>query len=163
MTATPPGDLSDDILGPPSGDSADDPVALVDARYTWYRSHAVSAGQRYKGLEVTLLVFAAMVPVSAVVTEPWVTALLGAIVVVLTGLRSIFSWQEDWLRFTEAWQQLQFVRTRYVNRLPPYDDDATRAGRLIARVQEIQSSETRGWLALRASDKRRGGDAAPRS
>ena len=111
---------------------------------------------------MTLLVFAALVPVSAVVTEPWVTALIGAIVVVLTGLRSIFSWQEDWLRFTEAWQQLQFARTLYVNRLPPYDDDATRAARLIARVQDIQSAETRGWLSLRAADKRRGGDVAPR-
>jgi hypothetical protein len=162
MTATPPGDLSDDILGRPSGDPADDPLALLDAQYTWYRSHAVRAGQRHKVLEVTLLVFAALVPVSAVVTEPWVTALIGAIVVVLTGMRSIFSWQEDWLRFTEAWQQLQFARTLYVNRLPPYDDDATRVTRIVNRVQEVQAAETSGWLALRAADKRRAADAPPR-
>jgi Protein of unknown function (DUF4231) len=163
MTATPPGDLSDDILGPPSGDPADDPLKYLDEKYAWYRSHAVRARQRYQVLEVTVLVFAAMVPVSAVVTEPWVTALLGGVVVVLTGLRSIFSWQEDWLRFTEAWQQLQFARTLYVNRLPPYDDDATRVSRIVVRVQEVQAAETRGWLALRAADKRRDVEAPPRS
>ena len=135
--------------------NGDDPLAFLDQQYTWYRSHAVRAGQRYKVLEVALLLFAALVPVSAVVFDSWVTALLGAVVVVLTGLRSIFSWQDDWLRFTEAWQQLQFARTLYVNRLAPYDDDTTRVSRLVLRVQEIQSSETRGWLALRADSDRR--------
>lgn len=156
---TPPGDLSDDLLGPKG--VPDDPLDLLDQQYAWYRSHAVRAGQRYKLLEVTLLVFAALVPVSAVVSERWVTALVGAIVVVLTGLRSIFSWQEDWLRFTETWQQLQFARTRYVNRLPPYDDDATRVSRLVDRVQEIQAAETRGWLTLRATEKRKADEPPP--
>jgi hypothetical protein len=128
----------------------DDPLALLDQQYTWYRGHAVSAGVRYKVLEITLLVVAALVPVSTVVTDRWVTALLGAIVVVLTGLRSIFSWQDDWLRFTEAWQQLQFARTRYVHGLPPYDDAGTRVAKLVQRVQAIQAAETRGWLSLRA-------------
>jgi hypothetical protein len=143
----------------------DEPLELLDQQYTWYRDHAGSAGLRYKVLEVAVLLFAALVPVSTVVTEPWVTALLGAVVVVLTGLRSIFSWQDDWLRFTEAWQQLQFARTRYVNGLPPYDDPATRSGLLVARVQEVQASETRGWLSLRADDRRLrpGGEAAPAS
>ena len=128
----------------------DDPLELLELRYAWYRSHAVSAGMRFKLLEIALLVAAALIPVTTVVTERWVTALLGAVVVVLTGLRSIFTWQEDWLRFTEAWQQLEFARTRYVHGLQPYDDPATRDALLVQRVQEIQASETRGWLSLRA-------------
>jgi hypothetical protein len=128
----------------------DDPLAILEQRYAWYRSHAVSAGLRYKVLEISVLVAAALIPVTTVVTDRWVTALLGAVVVVLTGLRSIFTWQEDWLRFTEAWQQLEFARTRYVHDLPPYDDPATRDASLVQRVQEVQASETRGWLSLRA-------------
>jgi hypothetical protein len=146
MTATTPGD---------------DPLEVLGEQFDWYRSHAKSSGQRYRVLEVTLLVVAASVPVSAVVSDSWVTAALGAVVVVLTGLRSIFSWQEDWLRFTEAWQQLQFARTLYVNRLPPYDDDANRVSRLVLRVQEIQAAETRGWLSLRAEDRRRPATSEP--
>jgi hypothetical protein len=130
-----------------------DPLEMLDAQYVWYRSRAARAGKLYKALEVALLVFAALVPVSAVVTESWVTALLGAIVVVLTGLRSIFSWHDDWLRFTEAWQQLAFARMLYVNEMPPYADPATRTASLVSRVQEIQAAETRGWLALRAESK----------
>ena len=128
----------------------DDPLAILDQQYTWYRGHAVSAGMRFKVLEIALLVVAALIPVSTVVTDRWVTAVLGAVVVVLTGLRSIFTWQDDWLRFTEAWQQLQFARTRYVHGLAPYDDPATRDATLVQRVQEIQAAETRGWLSLRA-------------
>src|SRR4051794_8330289 len=118
-----------------------EPLELLDTQYRWYRSRAIRAGQLYKALEVSLLAFAALVPVSAVVTEPWVTALIGAVVVVLTGLRSIFSWQEDWLRFTEAWQQLAFARTLYVNGMQPYDDPATRESLLVARVQDVQAAE----------------------
>jgi len=128
----------------------DDPLAILDQQYAWYRTHAVSAGVRYKVLEISVLVAAAVVPVSTVVSDRWVTALLGAVVVVLTGLRSIFTWQDDWLRFTEAWQQLQFARTRYVHGLSPYDDPATRDAALVQQVQEIQASENRGWLSLRA-------------
>jgi hypothetical protein len=128
----------------------DDPLAILDARYSWYRAHAVSAGLRYKVLEIALLVAAALIPVSTVMTDRWVTALLGAVVVVFTGLRSIFTWQDDWMRFTEAWQQLQFARTRYVHGLPPYDDPATRDATLVQRVQEVQASESRGWLSLRS-------------
>jgi hypothetical protein len=135
----------------------DDPLAILDTQYTWYRGHAVSAGMRYKGAEIALLLAAALIPVSTVVTDRWVTALLGAVVVVLTGLRSIFTWQEDWLRFTEAWQQLQFARTRYVHGLPPYDDPATRDATLVQRVQEVQRSETRGWLSLRADARSKDG------
>jgi hypothetical protein len=141
---------------PPPGE----PLELLDTQYGWYRSRAIRAGQLYKALEVSLLVFAALVPVSAVITEPWVTALIGAVVVVLTGLRSIFSWQEDWLRFTEAWQQLAFARTRYVNGMPPYEDPATRAALLVARVQDVQAAEVRGWLSLRAEARERKKTAA---
>jgi hypothetical protein len=136
---------------PPPGD----PLELLDVQYGWYRSRAVRAGQLYKALEVSLLAFAALVPVSAVVTESWVTALIGAVVVVLTGLRSIFSWQDDWLRFTEAWQQLAFARTLYVNGLSPYEDPATRGAVLVTKVQEVQAAEVRGWLALRAEARER--------
>jgi hypothetical protein len=133
----------------------DDPLSILETQYAWYRGHARSAGMYYKGLEIAVLVAAALIPVSAVVTDRWVTALLGAVVVVLTGLRSIFTWQENWLRFTEAWQQLQFARTRYVHGLPPYDDPATRDATLVQRVQEIQRSETKGWLSLRADARSR--------
>jgi hypothetical protein len=140
----------------------DDPLAILDAQFAWYRTHAVSAGVRYKVLEIALLVVAALVPVTTVVTDRWVTALLGAVVVVLTGLRSIFTWQDDWLRFTETWQQLQFARNRYVHGLPPFDDPATRDATLVERVQQIQASENRGWLSLRADARSRDrSDTAP--
>jgi hypothetical protein len=134
----------------------EDPLAILDQQYAWYRAHAVSAGVRYKVLEITLLVVAALIPVSTVITDRWVTALLGAVVVVLTGLRSIFTWQDDWMRCTESWQQLQFARTRYVHRLPPYDVEATRDALLVQRVQAVQTAETRGWLSLRADARSRG-------
>jgi hypothetical protein len=138
----------------------DDPLTILDQQYAWYRAHAVSAGVRYKVQEITLLVVAALIPVSTVVTDRWVTALLGAVVVVLTGLRSIFTWQDDWLRCTEAWQQLQFARTRYVHSLPPYDVEDTRDALLVQRVQEVQTAETRGWLSLRADARMRGQETA---
>ena len=54
--------------------------------------------------EIILLVVAAAVPTSAVVVphNSPVPAILGAVVVVLSGLRSLFHWQDNYVRFSGA-------------------------------------------------------------
>jgi hypothetical protein len=73
------------------------PAARVcDDLIAWYGTYAARARDRYRILEIALLIVGASISVAALA---WPgngvpAAVLGGIVVVLTGLRQIFHWQE---------------------------------------------------------------------
>src|SRR4051794_19936378 len=79
-------------------------IDLANDSYDWYKKAAIRSRKLYKTLEVALLVTSAAVPTSAVlfVDNSAIPAVLGAVVVVLAGLRSIYHWQENYLRFSQA-------------------------------------------------------------
>src|SRR3954453_11158273 len=87
-------------------------MELANESYEWYQNHAIRARRNYRVAETILLVVAAAVPTSAVVVphDATVPAILGAIVVVLTGLRSLFHWQDNYVRFSSAREALESER-----------------------------------------------------
>ena len=74
--------------------------------------------------------------------------MLGGIVVVLTGLRQVFRWPENYVRFTWACQTLKQERRRYDVGEAPYDDPALRDRRLMEVVNSVEAKETQGWTQL---------------
>lgn len=125
-------------------------MSLADASYDWYKAHAIRSRFSYKLTETLLLVVAAAIPTSASVIgdTPAVPAILGAAVVVLTGLRSIFHWQDNYLRYSAAREAIEAERRLYTTRASPYDDDATREQLLAATVSRIEQEEMRGWIKI---------------
>lgn len=115
----------------------------------WYKRHAWRARVLYHLDEVAILVFAALVPAAtALKYSSSVTVLLGTAVVILTGLRPIFRWRDDWVRFTEASMQLITELELYRFRVGYYEA-ADRDQRLIQQVRSIEAAETQGWLRMR--------------
>jgi uncharacterized protein involved in tolerance to divalent cations len=135
---------SPNTLGNPSLDA-------LAASFDWYRRHARYARGRYHGSEILLVVVAAAIPASAAYTsDQRVSATLGALVVVLTGVRSIYRWHEDWLRSSEACAQLETARQLYMQRASPYAG-TDRDELLVRRVRDIEVAETTSWVDLRKS------------
>ncbi|HUA75372.1 MAG TPA: DUF4231 domain-containing protein [Solirubrobacteraceae bacterium] len=122
----------------------------ADASFEWYRAHAIRSRRSYKLSETVLLAVAASVPTSAVVVphEPVVPAVLGGLVVILSGLRSIFHWQENFLRFSGAREAIEAERRSYYTGASPYEDDQTRDQVLAAAVTRIEQDEMRGWIRI---------------
>jgi hypothetical protein len=90
-------------------------VGVCEDLIAWYGKYAARARDRYRILEVALLVIGASISVAALA---WPgngvpAAILGGIVVVLTGLRQVFHWQENYVRFSWACQTLKQERRRY--------------------------------------------------
>ena len=128
-------------------------VRECDHLIAWYAKYAAQARERHRVLEVALLVVGASISVFALA---WPgngvpAAVLGGVVVVLTGLRQVFHWQENYVRFTSAWQTLKQERRRYEVGEPPYDDSATRDQELMEVVNTIEAKETQGWAELMES------------
>ena len=122
----------------------------LDRSYDWYRRHAKQSRLVYQLGELALLTTGALIPVSTTLTDDQtVPALLGALVVVLTGIRRIFSSHENWQRFIDASLALATERALYVHGFTPYADAGTRDERLLRRVREVETQETAGWRTLR--------------
>ena len=130
------------------------PLAVLEKSSRYYEKQAWYAKTRYHWSEILLLLVAAAIPASTAFTsDQRVPAALGALVVVLAGLRSVYRWHEDWLRFTEALVQLETAKQLYIHCASPYDGE-DRDALLVRRVREIESAETHGWVQLRNSAAR---------
>lgn len=125
-------------------------VLVCEDLMAWYARYAARARERFRILEIALLVVGASISVAALA---WPgngvpAAVLGGVVVVLTGLRQIFHWQENYVRFTSACQELKQARRRYEIGEPPYDDPALRDRKLMEVVNTVEAQETQGWTQL---------------
>ncbi|MGJ5892343.1 DUF4231 domain-containing protein [Streptomyces niveiscabiei] len=125
-------------------------MALADASYDWYREAAAKARKYYRISECLQIVFGAAIPVAAVLSpgDAKVPAVLGGLVVVLTGLRSVFHWQDDYLRFSQAREAIEAERRLYRTGGEPYDEPASRDRRLAAAVTRVEQQEMGVWVQL---------------
>jgi hypothetical protein len=145
-------------VDPPSPEApADDAdvgyaMRIANESYNWYKIAAIRSRRLYKTLEVTVLVIGAAIPTSAVLfaDNASIPAVLGAVVVVLTGLRSIYHWHENYIRFSQAREAVEGERRLYRTGARPYDNAATRDQKLAGAVSRIEQEEMRGWVRIAA-------------
>ncbi|MFF6994813.1 DUF4231 domain-containing protein [Streptomyces sp. NPDC008313] len=123
---------------------------VADGSYAWYRTAAIKARRYFRLTEVLQLLLSAAIPVSAVLRpgNAQIPAVLGGLVVVITGLRSAFHWQDDYLRFSQAREAVEAERRLYRTRSVPYDNEATRNRNLVHSVTRIEQQEMGTWVQL---------------
>jgi hypothetical protein len=136
----------------PNRETVPSPYALTvaDDSYSWYRRAAGKARRFYRLSECLQLVLSAAVPVSAVLSpgDAKVPAILGTLIVIVTGLRSIFHWHDDYLRFSAARESVEAERRRYHTGGQPYTDPGTRDQLLVDAITRIEHQEMDNWLQL---------------
>jgi hypothetical protein len=125
-------------------------MGIANGSYAWYRTAAIRSRHMYRVLETAVLVFSAAIPAAAAVDphNALVPAILGAIVVVLSGLRAIFHWQDNYLRFSGAREAVEAERRLYNTGAKPYEDPGTRDQVLAAAISRIEQAEMGGWLKI---------------
>ncbi|MFD8212705.1 DUF4231 domain-containing protein [Streptomyces sp. NPDC059697] len=125
-------------------------LSIANGSYEWYRAAAIKARRYFRLTDVLQLVLSAAIPVSAVMVpgNARLPAVLGGLVVVITGLRSTFHWQDDYLRFSQAREAVEAERRLYLTGSRPYDDESTRDRNLAASVSRIEQREMGTWVQL---------------
>jgi hypothetical protein len=125
-------------------------MTVANNSYEWYRTHAVISRQAFRISEIALLIVSAAIPAAAAVQphNAIAPAILGAIVVVLTGLRVVFHWQDNYLRFSRAREAVEAERRLYYTGAEPYDEASTRDQVLAASVTRIEQDEMGGWIKV---------------
>jgi hypothetical protein len=95
-------------------------LMLANESYEWYKTHAIRSRKSFTLLETSILLLGAAIPTSAALAQDSTTvpAILGAGVVILSGLRGIFHWQDNYIRFSRAREAVEAER-------PPVHDRIT--------------------------------------
>jgi hypothetical protein len=96
-----------------------------------------------------LLAASAAVPVAGIMTpnNARPAAIIGAAVVVLTGFRSVFHFNDNWTRFAATCAVVKAELRLYEASVEPYDIPATRDEILLRRINSADTEIGR-WMTL---------------
>lgn len=125
-------------------------LSIANGSYNWYVTAAIRSRRMYRLSEILVLVLSAAIPAAAAIAphDAIVPAILGAIVVVLSGLRAVFHWHDNYLRFSRAREAVEAERRLYHTGAKPYDDPAARDQALVVAISKIEQTEMGGWQKI---------------
>ncbi|ETK37479.1 DUF4231 domain-containing protein [Microbispora sp. ATCC PTA-5024] len=136
-----------------NGSAPDDAAAVALTRVTglrdWYARQAARARLGHRGTELGVIVLGAAVPLTAALgLGSTVAAVLGAGVVVLTGVRGLYQWHENWLAAIDAQLSLETELALFAVGASPYDGP-DRAAVLIRTAEAVKTADARQWSSRR--------------
>jgi Protein of unknown function (DUF4231) len=126
-------------------------------RITWYESNAQYQRKRYYAAEIAVILLSAAIPAAAAFgARSTVGAVLGALVVVVGGLRHLYRWQENWIRSGHTVVGLQAEIIKWGAGAAPYQDASDATAELVTRVESIVEAETSSWASTEQSAEGKG-------
>jgi hypothetical protein len=143
--------------------AAELPPYVVDQR-AFYERTAMQSRWGYIVTETMAITAAAAVPVTAAASGPsWLTAGLGSLAAIMTGLRQVFEYRQNWILRSVALESIKARIATFENRK---GSPSTR--RLVGEVAGISIAETDRWRSLasqaeEAQDERDDGATPPES
>jgi hypothetical protein len=120
----------------------------LDQQIAWYDRKSMDAQRLYKRTEVAEVFCAVLVPVTATINA-FLTALLGATVVILESFQQINQWSQNWITYRSTCESLRHEKYSYLGKSGSYegktDEEAKRI--LTQRVESLISTEHAKWIS----------------
>jgi hypothetical protein len=125
-------------------------ASVADQSHKWYKRHAVLARRAYKLTEIAVIAISAAIPATVAIapSNTKLIAILGAVVATIAGLRSVYHWQDDYVRFSQAREALEAERRLYRISGGKYKNQETRDEVLVATVSQIEQDDMRRWANI---------------
>src|ERR1700744_5956798 len=125
-------------------------IEIANGSYEWYKVHAIRSRKAYRLSEASIVAASAAIPTSAAIYphDIVIPAILGAVVVIISGLRALFHWHDNYLRFSRAREAVEAERRLYHTASVPYNDISTRAQILVSSISRIEQQEMAGWIKI---------------
>jgi hypothetical protein len=118
-------------------------------RSNWYDKKQLHYHRWYRAAETSVLTAASVVTVLAALgVQAWITASVAAFVTVVTGIRRIGLFQENWAEFADVWAQLNALVSEY-RVLPIQAHPLDEQQKLVKAVDALIIRETQRWKQRR--------------
>jgi hypothetical protein len=136
-------------LSPSSDDKSDYKLERLQEQIDWHSEKAHQNKRRFRISEMIIIFVGALIPVINVLEfadleTRIVSSVLGATIVIVTGLTQLEKFQENWIIYRTTTELLKKEKYFYENEVGEYSDldDSKRKKLLVERVESMVSSET---------------------
>jgi hypothetical protein len=133
----------------PSGGQSDYKLERLEEQIDWHSERARLNKRRYRINEILIIFIGAVIPIVNVLNfadlqTRIISSILGATVVIVTGLTQLEKYQESWIIYRTTTELLKKEKYFYENEVGDYSDldESKRRKLLVERVESIVSSET---------------------
>jgi len=127
-------------------------LARLNDQKAWYSKKASANKKAYLTCKLIALIGASTVTVIAAFGSlpTWVSAVLGAIVVISSGIEGIYSFHSIWVTYRLMAERLESESTFYHAKAGPYKslNSEDSLSLLVERVEGMMDQEHLGWSAL---------------
>lgn len=129
----------------------------LEQQIQWYDSKSGSAQRWYKRVKFCEFALSGFVPISALLLQNRITAVIGAVAVLLEGLQQLNQWQHNWITYRSTCEALRHEKYSYLARSGSYDglDDAQAFKALVERVESLVSTEHAKWISRQEFDPKK--------
>ncbi len=130
----------------------------LDDQIDWYDKKSMSNQKWFKRLRVIEIVAAAAIPLLSGFIEDnpdslkIVIGLLGLLIVVITGVVTLYKFQENWIEYRTTSETLKHEKFLYLTACEPYNVDKPFC-LLVQRVENLISKENTKWVEYIKSSK----------
>jgi hypothetical protein len=129
----------------------DDKITLgrLDDEILYYSKKSLKNHNCYNWLKAAEIIIAALVPLTAAFNGPaMLMGSLGATVVIIEGILSLYQFQSTWITYRSTAEELKHEKYLYLARAGPYMNIHEPAPLLAERVEALISREHACWVSL---------------
>lgn len=128
----------------------EDQIAWYDRKSLWHQ-------RQYKVLKVVSMIAAALVPLTAAVTDwPVIPGALGVVVVIVEGLQQMNQHHRYWVQYRQTCEQLRREKFLYMGRTGTYNLPEAKAFRLLVEnVEALVSDDNASWMQGRRESEQK--------
>ena len=124
----------------------------LDDQINWYDRKSIQNQKTYKMLQLILIVSAASIPfisgyVDKLVYLQYLLGAIGVLVAAITGLISLYKFQENWTAYRTTCESLQHEKYLYHTKTDPYHGKNA-FNLLVQRVEMLISKENSSWADI---------------
>lgn len=121
----------------------------LEDQINWYDRKSIQNQKTFKRLQIILIVAAALIPfisgyVDRLVYLQYVLGGIGVLVAAITGLISLYKFQENWTTYRTTCESLRHEKYLYLTKTAPYTGENS-FNVLVERVEMLISKENSSW------------------
>jgi Protein of unknown function (DUF4231) len=138
-------------------DEPDSGYPRLEQQIQWYDVKSVAAQRRFKGVKLCEFVLSGLVPITALLVDGRITALIGGGAVILEGLQQLNQWQHNWITYRSTCEALRHEKYSYLARSGSYNgmNDTEAKKSLVERVESLVSTEHAKWISRQEYDPKK--------
>jgi hypothetical protein len=120
----------------------------LDDQIGWYDSKSIQCKNAFIRIKVATMIFAGAIPILALCSSPpWVTAVAGAIIVLLESVQQLQQYQQNWNSYRSTCEALKHEKFLFLAGADVYSESEKRLQILAERVEGLISREHAKWVS----------------